>query len=298
MAIEEQIESMRNRITDEVYYAFFKKRTGRLRRLVKRIVHVPTTRFSRIFAEADDRVIQEGLPGAGKSLINSLNVSVNACGYELIPEEGPLVVVSNHPGAYDSPVLSSLIPRPDLKIIAFEVPFYHTLPNISRQIIYATDDVSGRMLALRNTIQHLRDGGSVLVFGTGKIDPDPAVQTGSESTLADWSSSIEIMLRKVQNANLVLAIVSGVLQRQFVYHPLTYFHRSAMDRRRLAEFLQIMQQLVWPDSIHAHVNLTFAPPVSSSELAAESNNQRMIVPIISRAQSLLATHLGKFSGGV
>jgi hypothetical protein len=296
MAIEEQIESMRSRITDEVYYAFFKKRTGNLRRLVEKIVYVPTTRFSRIFAEADDRVTQEGLPGAGKSLVNSLNVSVTASGAESIPKEGPLVVVSNHPGAYDSPVLSSLIPRPDLKIIAFEVPFYHTLPNISRQIIYATDDVAGRMLALRNTIQHLQGGGSVLVFGTGKIDPDPTVQSGSETTLADWSSSIEIMLRKVQNTNLVLAIVSGVLQRQFAYHPLTYFHHNGMDRRRLAEFLQIMQQLIWPDSIHAHVNLTFAPPVSSGELAAESNNQRMILPIISRAKSLLASHLEQISG--
>ena len=246
MVANEQIFLMRERITDEVFYALFKKKTGFIRRWLGGLVSVPTTRFARIFAEADARAAVEGLPGAGSSLSGSLGVTVNARGVDTTPREGPLLVVSNHPGAYDLAALCSLIPRADLKIIVYEIPFYRTFPNISRQMIFATDDPPGRMLALRGAVQHLKDGGAILQFGTGKIDPDPAVQPGAEAALAEWLPSIEVMLRKVPQTNLVLAVASGVVQRRFINHPLARLHRDAMDRRRLAEFMQVIQQLIRP----------------------------------------------------
>ena len=160
------------------------------------------------------------MPGAGDSLARSLEVSVSARGLEQIPADGPLLIVSNHPGAYDSAVLCSCIPRPDLKIIVSDVPFYRAFPNISRQMIFVPADPPGRMLALRSAVEHLQDGGAILQFGTGKIDPDPEVQPGAESALADWLPSIELMLRKAPLTKLVLAIASGVVQRRFVDHPL------------------------------------------------------------------------------
>lgn len=291
MVSEEQIRLMRERITDEVFFALLKKKTGLLRRWLGGLVSVPTTRFTRIFAGADERAADEGLPGAGDSLSQSLEVSVSAHGLNQIPAEGPLLIVSNHPGAYDSAVLCSCIPRPDLKIIVSEVPFYRAFPNISRQMIFVTDDPPGRMLALRSAVQHLLEGGAILQFGTGKIDPDPEVQPGAESALAKWLPSIEVMLRKAPLTNLVLAIASGVVQRRFVNHPLTRLHRDEMDQRRLAEFLQVIQQLILPDSLHARVSVSFASPISGVELAAESADRHLMLPILSRAKALLARHM-------
>ncbi len=296
MASEEQIRLMRERITDEVFYALVKRKQGALRCLFGGLVRLPTTRFARIFAEADEHAAAGGLPEAGQSLAQSLGVRVGACGAEQIPAEGPLLVVSNHPGAYDSAVLCACIPRRDLKIIVYEIPFYRAFPNISRQMIFATDDTAGRMLALRAAVQHLQAGGAVLQFGTGKIDPDPAVQAGAEGALAGWLASIEVMLRKAPLTGLVLAAVSGVLQRRFAEHPLTRLHRDAMDRRRLAEFMQVIWQLIRPASVSAQAMLSFAPPVAASALAAEAAGQRLMQPILARAQALLGSHIARFGG--
>ena len=295
MTSEELIRLMRERITDEVFYALFKKKTGLRRRWLGGLVSVPTTRFARIFAGADERAANKGLPGAGDSLVLSLEVSVTARGQEQIPAEGPLLIVSNHPGAYDSAVLCSCIPRPDLKIIVSDVPFYRAFPNISRQMIFVAGDPPGRMLALRSAVEHLQGGGAILQFGTGKIDPDPELQPGAEAALANWLPSIEVMLRKAPLTNLVLAIASGVVQRRFINHPLARLHRDEMDRRRLAEFLQIIQQLVRPGSVRARASVSFSAPISTNELSRESADRHLMLPILSRAKALLAGHMQQFA---
>lgn len=296
MASDEHIHRMRERITDEVYFALFKRFTGPLRGLVGRLVYRPTTRFSRIFAEADDWAGRDGLPGAGKSLAHNLNVLVASRGAEGLPAQGPLLVVSNHPGAYDSVALCASIPRPDLKIIVFETGFYRTLENIRRRMIFATQDTSGRMLALRQAIEHLRQGGAILTFGTGEIDPDPAVEPGARDALREWKSSLEIMLRKAPQTQLALVMVSGVLQRKFLDHPLTRFHRPGMDRRRLAEFLQVIRQLLRPDPAGARVCLDFSAPISMDVLAAEGPAQRLMPAVTARAAALLEQHLRDHAG--
>lgn len=298
MASDEQINRMRERITDEVYFALFKRFTGPLRGLVGRLVYRPTTRFSRIFAEADERAQREGLPGAGESLARSLNVSVTSTGQAGIPAQGSLLVVSNHPGAYDSVALCASIPRPDLKIIVFETGFYRTLDNIRQCMIFATQDASGRMLALRQAIAHLQAGGAILTFGTGEIDPDPAVEPGAREALGEWKSSLEIMLRKVPQTRLVLSLVSGVLQRRYASNLLTRLHRPGMDRRRLAEFLQVIRQLVRPDPVSAQVCLDFSAPVSTDMLSAESPAQRLMPAVTARAAALLDAHLRDHAGRV
>lgn len=282
---------MQDRITDEIFFALLKRKTGLLRRLFGRLVAQPASRFSRVFAAADEAAGREGLPAAGQSLVDDLAVQLTREGAENIPQAGPLLVVANHPGAYDSAALCASIPRRDLKIIAYEIPFYRVFPHISQRMIFVTDDSAGRMLAIRQAVQHLQEGGAILQFGTGRIDPDPLVAEGAESALADWLPSIEIMLRKVQQTRLVLAIASGVLLRRFANHPLTRIHRDAMDRRRLAEFMQVIQQLLRPRSVLPRARLSFSTPIAASQLLAESGAERLMPAIIRQARQLLASHL-------
>lgn len=290
MQAVEQVIQLRERITDEIFLALGMPKDGILRRRLGKLFRPPAQRFANIFASADEAALTDGLQGAGLQLLHNLSVKYHARGLENLPAEGPLVVASNHPGAYDSAALAACIPRHDLKVIVYEIPFYHALQHIRQKMIFVDPNPSQRMPALRSAIEHLQNGGALLQFATGHIDPDPAVQAGSEESLATWSPSLEIMLRKVPEAQLTLAMVSGVLMKRFARHPLTRLRRKPIDRRRVAEFTQLIWQLATrkaPDSI---TRISFAPPVSTTQLQAE-NSGRWMDSIHERAKTLLAQHM-------
>lgn len=290
MQATDQVAQLRERITDEIFMALGMSKDGFLRRRFGSLFRIPAHRFSAIFASADSAARTEGLQGAGRQLLQNLGVQVQAGGMETLPLEGPLVIASNHPGAYDSAALAACIPRLDLKIIVYEIPFYHALEHISRQMIFVSPNIDERMPAIRSAIEHLRGGGALLQFGTGHIDPDPSVQAGTEETLANWSPSLEIMLRKVPETRLSLAMVSGVLMKRFVRHPLTRLRRRPVDRRRIAEFTQLIWQLATRKAPDMVTRINFAPPVSTDELQADGP-VRLMESIHLRALALLAEHL-------
>jgi len=215
MTAAEQVRILRERITDEIFLALGMSKTGVFRRSLGWLFRLPTQRFASIFSSADQAAGETGLYGAGQELLRNLSVSCLARGLETLPQEGPLIVASNHPGAYDSAALAASIPRLDVKIIVYEIPFYHALENIQQRMIFVSPNPDLRMSALRSAIDHLRSGGALIQFGTGRIDPDPAVQGGSAENLQNWSPSLEIMLRKAPETQLSLAMVSGVLMKRF-----------------------------------------------------------------------------------
>ncbi len=289
MSTAAQVRLLRERITDEVFLALGMPKTGLLRRNFGWLLRLPTQRFANIFSSADQAARDRGLHGAGQELLKNLSVQVHARGLENLPPEGPLIVASNHPGAYDSAALAASIQRPDVKIIVYEIPFYHALESIQQHMIFVSPNPDLRMSALRAAIEHLRTGGALIQFGTGRIDPDPMVQTGSAENLQNWSSSLEIMLRKVPETQLTLAIVSGVLMQRFARHPLTYLRRHPIDRRRIAEFTQVIWQLITGKKPDVFPRISFAPPVATTQLQSESSG-RWMDSIITRARTLLAEH--------
>jgi len=289
MIASEQVRLLRERITDEVFLALGMPKSGFFRRNFGWLVRPPTQRFASYFASADLAARDQGLQGAGRELLKNLSVSVDAHGMDTLPQDGPLIVASNHPGAYDSACLAASIPRPDVKIIVYEIPFYHALEFIQQRMIFVSPNPDLRMSALREAIDHLRNGGALIQFGTGRIDPDPAAQPGSLETLEKWSPSLEIMLRKVPETRLSLAMVSGVLMKRFTHHPLTRLRKMPIDRRRIAEFMQVISQLISGRAPGVQPSITFAPPVTTQVLAAESDD-RWMEGILVRARNLLTEH--------
>ncbi len=288
--MNQSVERMRERITDEIFLALGLSREGSLRQRFGHLFFRPTQRFAEMFARADDAAGQGGLPDGSRVILADLSVQVGAEGSNHIPADGPLVVVSNHPGAYDSVALASCIRRGDLKIIAYETQFYHALPQISQRMILAPADPAGRMVALRQALQHLEEGGAILQFGSGQIEPDPAAASGAEQWFKNWSPSLEVMLRKVPETRLVLAIVSGVLLRRFANHPITHLRRGAINRRRLAEFTQVIYHLMRPRSLRIQVNVSFAPPIRLADLQPAVEGRRLMPAILERARYLLKEH--------
>lgn len=296
MKTNPSVNLLRERIIDEIYMAFKLPAKGWLRRLFGPLFRLPTQRFAEHFSAADEAIATEGMSGGCHVVVQRFGIGLDVRGMDNLPERGPLLIVSNHPGAYDSVSIGSQVGRKDLKIIVFETPFYHAMQHADKQFIYVTPGRDTRMLAIRQAVEHLQNGGALLQFGSGLIEPDPALYAETEETLKDWSPSIEIMLRKVPETKLVLTAVSGVLLRRFARSPLTRLVRGGINQRRVAEFTQVITQLISPKRVRVETRISFAPAVSAAELEAESGGGRLMGAILERERRLLGEHRETFYG--
>ncbi len=95
---------------------------------------------------------------------------------------------------------------------------------------------------------------------------------------------------------MVPTIASNVLLERFARHPFTHLRRKPMDKRRLAEFMQIIQQLIAPKSIEAEPFISFGPPFSSITLEAESGGRRLMPAVLDRVRTQLTQHMSIFEG--
>ncbi len=105
-----------------------------------------------------------------------------------------------------------------------------------------------------------------MIFPTGLVDPDPAILTGSENVMENWSRSLEIFLRKLPDTNLVIATISHVLAPHWIRNPIIRLQRIPWKQRRLAEFFQIVQQLLFPWSFKTVPAISFGKPLNVIDL--------------------------------
>jgi hypothetical protein len=239
-----------------------------------------------------DRVVAEGGLAAGaRWLLPRFVRSHEARGVENIPPTGPLVIAANHPAAYDSLVISAYVNRPDYKVIIGDIPFFERLPAISERAIYAPppNDVQGRMQVIRKSIRHLKDGGALLIFARGGIEPDPAFMPNADAEFDHWSRSLEIFLDRVPGTRALVTIVSGVISKAAMSHPITRFRRLRPDRQRLAFMYQIVRQMLSGKELFG-----LTPRVTFGDLISEESaggRERMLPEIIQSAQRVLQQHV-------
>jgi hypothetical protein len=288
------VKQIQSAITDEIFYALGLNRRGILRRAFGWVFRAPTRRFARIMANVDAAVAVGGPPAGCQTMLNGLGVQAKAEGVDNIPLTGPAIILANHPGAYDSMAIGSQIPRTDLNVIVAKTRLYQVLPHIHPHMHYASDDRTESMTALRQAINHLKAGGILLQFGSGNIDPDPALYPVDETYFEDWSPSIEIIMRKVPEVQIVPSIASNVLLKRFAQHPLTRLRKTGMDRRRLAEFMQVIQQLLFPKSVDANPFISFGTPFTLSEMEEANTDRRIMPAVIDRMHHQLTQHLQAF----
>ncbi len=247
-----------------------------------------TRHFSEMFAECDRLVAQQGLSDAARYLLSNLVSGFETRGVENIPREGPLVIASNHPGTVDSITLIAAAQRSDLKVVAGDIPFLLNLPNVSKHLIFTSYfDTHNRMAATRESIRHLRAGGSILLFADGNIDPDPSFMPHPENELPRWSRSLEIFLRNVPQTQVITSIVSNVIDPRYMRHPITWLRRARPDRQRLATMIQVIQQMLGK-------KLDLVPRVSFGELLKLQSigcSERALQVIVDSAKRLMQIHI-------
>lgn len=290
-AEDEEIHALSQFLIDEIIMAFGLQKTAGNRRLFNLFMHRVTTRLASICVLTDHRILAEGFPAAVGWMAGHWVREVRTRGTGSVPASGPLLVVSNHVGAYDILVVPSQINRPDIQIIASASPFFKSLPNASRHMLYTSDDPGSRMTATRQGIHHLQAGGALLLFGTGLVDPDPQVYPHSEAEIRNWSASIDLFLRQVPQTRVVISILSGIVLRKWAHSPLTWLRRIDWQKRRIAEYGQVIEQLLFPRAADITPSMSIAPPVSVETLRSESNSARLLPAVVARGKALLDDHI-------
>jgi 1-acyl-sn-glycerol-3-phosphate acyltransferase len=224
-------------------------------------------KFARQMLEFDSQTGETDLATASRLMLEKYVKDVRVYGLERIPSQGPLLALSNHPGMTDTLCLFAAINRPDLRIIALDRPFLQSLPNVSRQLFFISDNSKERLSAVRKAAAHLRGGGAVLTFPAGRIEPDPQVYPGALESLNTWTDSAGVFLRFAPETRILPMLVSGVFWKNVVRNPITRLKKDREDREKLGAAFQLLAQVIL--SLHPLiVTVQVGEPIGLAEIGS------------------------------
>ena len=228
--------------------------------------------LARVFARFDRRIGEVGIDVAAREALVALGVRWTADA--AAPPEGPLLVVSNHPGACDAFTLLAALGRRDLAVFAAERSFLRTLPTVARHHLVLVPTVAegraaphGAIAPLRHAARHLARGGALLHFPAGGIEPDPVFLGPGDAPLKPWQAGTGAFVRAVASAGgrVVVAAVGGVHSRRI--------KRSVVVRaaeRRGVMTLALLLQAALPDLGDTDAHVRFGAAQEAAELTRDS----------------------------
>jgi hypothetical protein len=181
------------------------------------------------------------LQAPSRYLVDVMSDSLTVRGVEQVPSHGPVLITCNHPGIFDAMAILASLLRTDVKVIARPRNLLEVLPNVRRHIIFVPDDPAAGMATLREALRYLADGGLLVTFPRGRIEPDPLLhpQAAIES-VADWSSSVNLLAKHVAGLTVIPAAVGGMVSARARASWLARRHRTEADRDWMAATLQFM----------------------------------------------------------
>lgn len=262
----DSLEAITRACVDDLISAFGLGEAGRGRLPLELVSRIPARRLARQIAVYDWIVGEWGLAAGGAWALERMSRDARVGGRENVPREGPLLLVSNHPGLADAVALFAATPRRDLRVVAAERPLLEALPNTSRHLITVQEDSPGRFGVVREATRHLRRGGAVLTFPGGRIEPDPAALPGAVEALGRWSSSVDLFARLTPGLAIVPVVVSGVISPAALRNPLTRLRRHRRDREWLAATLQMLT----PALRDVSVRVEFGSPILAGPGAGDA----------------------------
>lgn len=286
-----RIKELARELLDELFLALGFTPEGWMSRVFSPLFKKAMVNFSRIATQFEAILSEEGFQTAASWFISNFVARVEALGMDNIPQKGPLIIASNHPGAYDSLVIAAHIPRDDIRIISSHIPFLKKFPQTEQYLIFSDQDAYTRMRVVRESIRHLKEGGALLVFARGSIDPDPAYMPEAWQELDLWSPSLGMFLKRVPHTRLSISLVSKILAPGFIKHPFTLFRKERIDKQRISEFFQVMQQVLKPGRVMVSPHLTFSPSLTLDDLPANGDMREITRQIIQEAQRQMTWHI-------
>jgi hypothetical protein len=153
------------------------------------------------------------------------------------------------------------------------------------------------MGVIRQTAQVLRQGGAVLTFPAGHIEPDPAVRAGALESLSEWGNSIGVFARMAPGAAIIPVLVSGVLSPQATHHPLTALRKKPKDRERLGVTIQILASVVWPhlwkDLWNVTIRVCFGSPIPAAGVVSLHEPDQITQAVMEQVRSFYRERLAQ-----
>ena len=271
---------------DDLVAAFGWEKRPLLASLLRNTFAGPARRFAEQMMELDHDAGLTNLAEASRHLMRKHYVKdVCVYGRENVPANGPVLFLSNHPGMTDTIGLFAAINRPDLKIIALQRPFLASLVNTTEQLFYIDDDPTRRLNAVRQVASHLREGGAVLTFPAGEIEPDPEVYPGALEALESWTDSAGVFMRLARETRIVPVLVRGTIWDKTAHHWIPRLKRTRLEREKLAAALQLLM-LITRNARPNVVQVHFARPVSLNEVGS-SEAQAIHQVVLERMKALI-----------
>ncbi len=239
-----------------------------LSRTLRRLFVRPARTLAYQVADFDAMLAERGLVEAARATVRRYVRDLRVFGAERIPPSG-FLALSNHPGLTDALALFTALNRPDLHIIALGRPFLDALTNMSKQLFYLRDESASRLAFVRQVAAHLRNGGAVLTFPAGRIEPDPDVHDGAIESLRSWTDSAGVFIRLAQDTAILPVLVRGVVWEKTAHHWLTRFKRTKDEKDRLAAALQVIAHVILktkPVSVRVQIgNPIYAKEVGTTD---------------------------------
>jgi 1-acyl-sn-glycerol-3-phosphate acyltransferase len=228
--------------------------------IVRRAVAEPflglSKRLGRALAAFDSRVTEMGIARAAAWVLEELGASLRVSGE--VPR-GPLLVASNHPGAFDALALMAACARRDLLILADDRAFLRAMPHVREHLVFVDPNdraVSAR--TLKRAVRHLTRGGAILQFGAGRIEADPAFALPGVPLVGAWkdgTGSLAIACARA-GGSVVPAIVSGVHSARAKTNVV-----NRIAEARGITTLAILLQIAFPSHRRVDTRVVFGEPV-------------------------------------
>ena len=107
------------------------------------------------------------------------------------------------------------------------------------------DTVGQRADVLKKSVRHLRQGGAILTFPAGQIEPDPFVREGALASVHSWSDSLDLFARLVPELNIMVVMVAGVFNPMVLRHPLVKLRSTVEAKELFAAALQLAWRVLF-----------------------------------------------------
>ncbi len=224
---------------DDLVNAFGWQKQPALAALVRRVFFGPAREFARQMLEFDSRIGTRGLAEAACLTEHYYVKNVRLYGADCLPD-GPTLILANHPGMTDTLALLAAVARPDSKVLALDRPFLMSLPNLTDQLMFVSDEPRERVGLVRRVVRHLQAGGSIISFPAGHTEPDPSNYPGAVESLNTWTDSASLFMRLAPETAVVPVVIRGVTWDKSVHNAFVRLRRELLDQMLVSTAFQLL----------------------------------------------------------